>query len=74
MAQTIDFGEVNVFDAPAGRRKLGLDTIIAELRTEIAAGGGNLFIQKTKPTAAGPWLWIETMDGGDLTFWVEDGS
>jgi hypothetical protein len=34
----------------------------------------NLFIQDTQPTQTAPYMWVQTFENGDLTFWIEDGK
>ncbi len=34
----------------------------------------NVFVQASKPAVAGPYVWWQTLPGGDLTLWVEDGA
>jgi hypothetical protein len=38
-------------------------------------GNGKVYIQDTKPTEPGPYLWIQTnSETGCVQFWVEDGN
>lgn len=38
-------------------------------------GNGKIYIQDTKPTEPGPYLWIQTnSETGCVQFWVEDGN
>jgi hypothetical protein len=31
------------------------------------------YVQAAQPAASGPWVWWQTLPGGDLTLWIEDG-
>lgn len=46
--------------------KIETDTLISEAQ--------NLFIQDTQPIQTAPYMWVQTLENGDLTFWIEDGK
>lgn len=66
------FDAIEAIESTLGTSPQGAASTVADRLTALESNR-QVFIQADAPSAAGPWLWVDTSRPTALTFWIEDG-